>query len=944
MVIALPEIKNREKLKSQLNLKKALITVLFVIIGVTVFAQTGKISGKVSDKKTGETLIGVTVKIAGTTKGASTDVEGRYVISGLTSGKYIVEASYVGYSTKRITDIDVKGNGSTNVDFVLDEASSSNLNEVVISANVSKESVNTLYANQKSSLSISSGISAELIRKSPDKNTSEVLKRVSGTSIQDNKYIIVRGLSDRYNSAMLNNSVLPNTEVDKKAFSFDILPSNLIDAIVVNKTASADIPGDFSGGVVQVTTKDFPDVPFLNFSLGTSYNTQSTFKDFLSPKKSGNEVFGFYSKDRDIPSGFPSRIDYLAKTESERFALSRTFANNWGYDKVKATLGPIFQANYGTSKVFKDDSKFGTVLSLSYRYDERLRESDQIAYTGQNAGDRYHDNAYNYNTNIGGLANFAYSWGTNKIALKNLYNRVLESQFIERIGTDESGSPFLRTGDYLLQRSLLSSQLTGNHILSSVSKIKLDWGLNFANIDRKEPGYKRMEYADGGDGILRASIQPGSASAGLGGNFSSALNENTYGGSADLTIPVKWFKDTNKLKIGYFGQYRKRDFSARNIGFIRSGSSFNTSLLTLPQDKIFNANNIAPNGFIIDEITNGSDRYDANSLLNAGYVMFDGYLTEQLRLGIGVRLENYNQKLNSTDNSSRALKIDTTYTNILPSANLIYNLTDKASIRLSGSQTVGRPEFREIAPFSFYDFNKNVNVYGQPKLKQSKTTNFDLGYALYPASGEAITVSVFYKYFESPIEQQLDPAASGRSFGYFNAPSANLYGVEAEFRKTLSFVGEEFDNFTFSANASYIKSEVKVPTTVNIKGKRPMMGQSPYLLNAGLQYSSKDENPIGVSLLYNRIGKRIWVVGNVRDPDVYERPRNVLDLQLSKKFAKSRAEVKLNYSDIFNNKAIYYQKPKTANPDASFNERTDNVNISDRFGSTISLGFSYKIK
>lgn len=931
-------------MKSQLTLKKALITILYVIIGSAAFAQTGKISGKVSDKKTGETLIGVTVKIVGTTKGVSTDVEGRYTINGLTTGKFTIEASYIGYSTKRITDVEVKQNGSIAVDFILDEASSSNLNEVVISANVKKESVNALYANQKSSINISSGISAELIRRSPDKNTSEVLKRVSGASIQDNKYIIVRGLSDRYNSAMLNNSALPNTEVDKKAFSFDILPSNLIDAIVVNKTASADIPGDFSGGVVQVTTKDFPETSFLNFSLGTSYNTQSTFKDFLSPEKSGNEIFGFYDKKRDLPASFPTRGEYLSQTEEKRFALSKQFANNWGYHKVNSTLGPVFQGNYGDSKIFKDNSKFGTVLSLSYRYDERLKESDQIAYTGQNKGEIFHDNAYNYNTNIGGLANFAYSWGTNKIALKNLYNRVLESQFIERIGVDESSTPFHRTGDYLLQRSILSSQLTGNHLLSTDSKIKLDWALNFANIDRKEPGYKRMEYTDGDDGTPRASVQSGSASSGLAGNFSSVLNENTYGATADLTIPVKWFRDNNKIKIGYFGQYRKRDFTARDIGFIKSSNTFNDALLQLPQDKIFDVKNIGPNGFIIDDITNGSAKYDANSLLNTGYVMFDGYLLEKLRLGIGARIENYNQKLNSIDNSSRPLKIDTTYTNILPSANLIYNLTEKASIRLSGSQTVGRPEFREIAPFSFYDFNKNVNVYGEPKLKQSKTTNFDLGYALYPASGEAFTVSAFYKYFDSPIEQKLDPGASGRSFGYFNAESANLYGVEAEVRKTLTFIGERFSNFTFSANASYIKSEVNVPTTVNVKGKRPMQGQSPYLINAGIQYNSKQENSTGVSLLFNRIGKRIWVVGNVRDPDIYENPRNVLDLQLSKKFAKARAEVKLNYSDILNNKAIYYQKPKNADPDAAFNEKTDHINIKDTFGSTISIGFSYKIK
>lgn len=935
-------------MKPQLKLNKTIITLLLlVIISATGFAQgTGKISGTVTDKKTGETLIGVTVKIANTVKGSSTDVEGRYLIAGLTPGKYIVQASYVGYSTKNITEIEVKANASAAINIVMEESNSQNLNEVVITSKASQESINTLYANQKASLSISSGISAELIRRSPDRNTSEVLKRVSGASIQDNKFIIVRGLSDRYNSAMLNNAVLPNTEVDKKAFSFDILPSNLIDAIVVNKTASADIPGDFSGGVVQVTTKDFPDSRFFNFSLGTSYNTQSTFKDFQKAAGSKNGAFGFYNKDRDIPASFPSRAQYLNAPIADRVALSKQFTNNWGYNGVKSTLGPILQVNYGTTKRFKDNSQFGTVLSLSYRYDERLKTSDQKAYAGQSLGDQFSDKVYSYNTNIGGLANFAYSWGNNKIALKNIYNRVLENQFTSREGIDDSQSKFLRTADYLLQRSLISNQLSGNHLLSVDKKIKLDWNLNFANTNRKEPGFKRMEYQqeDGVAGYTRASVpSSGQADPRLAGNFSSKLNENLYGGSFDITVPVKWFQDNNKIKFGYFGQYRKRDFAARVIGFTRNGN-FDTSLLTLPQDQIFAPANIRENGFVLNEITNGGDRYDANSLLNAGYVMFDGYLTEKLRLGIGARLESYHQQLNSADNNFTPIVVDTTYTNLLPSANFIYNLTEKASLRLSGSQTVGRPEFREIAPFSFYDFNRNVSIVGNPNLKQSKTTNFDLGYAVYPSSGQVFSLSAFYKKFDRPIEQTLQLGTSGRTFGYANSKSATLYGAEMEFRRPLNFIGESFSNITFSTNASYMKSEVKVATTVNKTGKRPLQGQSPYLINAGLQYTSKAENSSGVSLLFNRIGKRIWAVGNVQDPDIYERSRNVLDLQLAQKFAKSRAEVKLNYSDILNNKAIYYQKVKGSDPNAAFDAKTDNVNISDRFGSTFTLTFSYKIK
>ncbi len=918
---------------------KILFSVIFLLgaIGINANAQTGKIVGKVTDKATGETLIGLTVGVEGTIKGASTDIEGRYSLA-LPVGIYSLTFRYLGYQTKSITGVVVSEGKVTNLDVVIPETTSQSLKEVVVTASFKKETVGALYAQQKNNISISSGISADIIRRSPDRNTSEVLKRISGASIQDNKFIIVRGLSDRYNSAMLNNAMLPNTEVDKKAFSFDILPSNLIDAIVVNKTASADIPGDFSGGVVQVTTKDFPDSKFLNFSLGTSLNTQSAFKDFQSAQKNGNEVFGFYDKGREIPSNFPTKNEYLAMRASgspQAFELSKAFKNNWGYNNVTSKLGPIFQMNYGNNKVFKNDNKFGTILSLSYRYDERLKQTDQIAYAGQNVGDKFSDNAYNYNTNIGGLANFTYGWGNSKISFKNLYNRVLESQFTNRQGIDESGQDFLRTADYLLQRSLISNQLRGDHLLSQSSKIKIDWNLNYANTNRKEPGFKRMEYAQG-----VASMPQGSSDPRLAGNFSSKLNENSYGAILNTIVPVKWFKENNKVKFGYFSQFRTRDFNARVIGFIRDVGFDAFNELALSQDKIFAPENIRSRGFVLDEITNGADTYKAKSALNAGYLMFDGFLTTQLRVGAGARIESYNQKLNSADNAFTPIVVDTTNINILPSVNLIYNLNEKSSIRLSGSKTVGRPEFREIAPFAFYDFNKNVSIQGNPKLKQSNTLNADLGFATYPNSGETFAVSAFFKTFDLPIEQALQLGTSGRTIGYNNAKSATLYGIEAEIRKSLAFISDKFKNLSFSANASFIQSEVIVSKLINKEGVRPLQGQSPYLINGGLQYNSSNANTSGFSLLYNRIGRRIWAVGNVEDKDIYENPRNVLDFQYSQKMVKSKLEFKINYSDILNNQGIYYQD---INDNGVYDEGKDYLNIADRFGSNISISIAYKI-
>jgi len=287
--------------------RRTALTVLVLFLGITAYAQTGKISGVVSDKKTGETLIGVTVKIKGTTKGVSTDVDGKYTLQAMANGKHTLEFSYVGYQTKEVSDVEVKAPSVTSLNIVLSEAGGQNLQEVVVKASFKQESVNSLYAQQKNSALISDGISSDQIKKSPDKNTSDVLKRISGATIQDNKFVVVRGLSDRYNTATLDGSTLPSTEANRKAFSFDIVPSNLVDKITISKTATPDLPADFAGGAVQISTKDIPDQNFLSLGVGYGYNSQSTFKDFLGTKKNALAYLGYEDGSKQLAENFPSR-------------------------------------------------------------------------------------------------------------------------------------------------------------------------------------------------------------------------------------------------------------------------------------------------------------------------------------------------------------------------------------------------------------------------------------------------------------------------------------------------------------------------------------------------------------------------------------------------------------------------------------------------------------
>ena len=358
------------------------ISLLLILGTLTTFSQqAGKISGRVTDSKSGETLIGLTVKITGATLGASTDIEGRYTLGNLNPGKYSLSFSYIGYQAKNITDIEVLAGKTTTLDVIMEEASSLALEEVVITATVRQESISALYAQQKNSISISSGITSELIRRTPDRNTSEVLKRVSGASIQDNKFVIIRGLADRYNSSILNNAVLPSSEPDRKAFSFDIIPANLIDRIVVNKTASADLPGDFAGGVIQVITRDVPEENFLNASVSFGYNNQSTFKDFTSNARNKYDFLGFDDGSRKLPAGFPGSFQaYNPLSNADKAKYSAQVKNSYAEVSPMAIPSQNHQLTWGKRKELKNGGSFGNVVSLSYRNSQNRAFAERKDY------------------------------------------------------------------------------------------------------------------------------------------------------------------------------------------------------------------------------------------------------------------------------------------------------------------------------------------------------------------------------------------------------------------------------------------------------------------------------------------------------------------------------------------------------------------------------------
>ena len=361
----------------------------------------------------------------------------------------------------------------------------------------------------------------------------------------------------------------------------------------------------------------------------------------------------------------------------------------------------------------------------------------------------------------------------------------------------------------------------------------------------------------------------------------------------------------------------------------------------MPKEQIFSPTNISTNGYILSDFSNYTDSYDANSDLNAGFLLMDNKLGEKIRLSYGARLEQFAQTLNAIDFSGQKIAAKQDNFDVLPSANFSYSLNSRSNIRLSGSQTVSRPEFRELALFNYYDFIAQTSVTGNPDLKRAKIFNGDLRYELYPSAGETFTVSAFYKNFDSPIEQRVNSNSTPvvRGINYLNADQATSLGIELDIRKKLSFMGDKewLNNLTAFANATYINSQVQGEGI-----DRPLQGQSPYLINAGLQYFSP-KTALTFTSVYNRIGQRIFLVGYQGYPDIYENARDVFDFQVSKRILKSQAEIKLNVSDLLNQSTVFYQNNAGNANKAYEGAGVDRMINSSKLGSNVSLSFSYNL-
>lgn len=914
-------------------------------------AQTiQKLYGKVLNNKN-EPLVGVSIVIEGSTTGTSTDVEGRFSIATTLSTVNLI-FSAVGYSEKKIGNVETK---QEDLIVIMEAAGKKLENVVVTAASTKRETVNALIAYQKNTSTVSQVISAEAIKRSPDKNTGEVLKRIPGTSIQEGKYLVVRGLSDRYNQAMLNGVLLSSTEPDRKTFSFDIFPSAMIDNIIINKSFIPELSGEWAGGLIQVNTKDIPSTSFLNIQAGTGFNSQTIGNDFYTYKGGKYDFLGIDDGTRALPASLPTKSAYnnigngAAKTE-----FGKLFKNIWAADKTSSNFLPVlnksFQINGGFNKRLKNNMKLGAIYALTYNQSvKRTDFTNRVFNIVNNQADisfDYSNKKYSRDVLWGGLGNITLQINNNhKVSFKNILNVNATNYVTERTGKDFEFDPIygenIKATELALKtNTFFNTQLSGDHNFQQV-RSKLHWYGSFTILDQYIPDQRRIQYNQdptiaNAPYYLLTSASPSSQRSGS--RYFGTLSDYIYNAGADASTAFNLFGYNQTVKAGYFFQVKDRIFNSRPFAiYIPKGE--NKTLQALPADQIFSEQNFGngfDNKFAFSELAGDQYRYIANSILNAGFIQLDNSFTDKLRATYGVRVEHFDQVVGSMKQSDRR-HVHSVVTDWLPGFNLTYKLNSQTNIRLSGSQTVIRPEFRELSTFQFFDFDLGATVAGNTSLKRTKVSNADIRYEYYPRPGELITAGLFYKYFNSPLELYFNQTGAGSSstFNYINADKATGYGVEFELRKKLDF-SNILRRFTFQTNLAYIYNRVQRGSS---RLDRPMQGQSPYVINASLQYDVEKAG-INATLLFNQIGDRIFYVGGDQPP-VWEASRPVFDFQIAKKVMNNAGEIKFSVSDILNRVANFYQD---LNDNRKYDNGVDALTINRRYGSNFSFTFSYKIK
>jgi len=930
---------------------KYIFLVLIFAFAHTVYGQgqEGTIRGKVIDASSGEPLIGVNVLIVGTSDGASTDVDGAFSLK-VSEGTYNLRLSYISYQNKTIEGIEVKAGEITVLNDIGLSTATTEMEEVVVTAGAVRNSEAAMLTMKRTSPQMLDGISSEKFDKIGVSDAAQALKKVTGVSVEGGKYVYVRGLGDRYTNTMLNSVEIPSLDPNRNSLQVDIFPSNLIENMVINKTASAELPADFTGGIVNIETIDFPERPIFDISTSFTYNPQMHFNsNYLTYEGSDTDFLGFDNGTRELPNeargeNIPSPLSGTSDNNVHEFVNSfnptlgpKQQTNNMDYslgltlgDQYKVgddnTLGYILSGKYSNNTKYYNDYKYG-----EWQNALNAENLDLVRSTTQN-GTVAENNVF-----LGGLAGVAYKAGQSKFKLTGMHLQNGESRSANFL-VDNSESAPGQSGyigeSYNLEyseRSITNFLLNGTHYFDNANW-EIDWRLSPTFSTMNDPDLRKTTY----------TIKPNgdyTFNAGAGGFPSRTwryMDEVNLVGRVNISGDYELFGNPAIVKFGGSHVYKERDYEILSYTASFFGNQFDWQgdpSEILIDDHIYGNGN---GGTIYYQSGNpdpNPNAYNSNSSNTAVYVSNQFSLIQNVKTTIGLRVENYVLRHTGRDisyaqgDTEAGINFDDEKVldalDFFPSANVIYNVTDRMNVRFSYSKTIARPSFKEMSfaqildPISNRIFNGGLYPIGSwdGNLHETRINNFDLRFESFLSGNQLISVSGFYKTFDDPIELvRLRASATSSEFQPRNVGNGEVYGAEFEFRKSFNFLSESLTNFGFSTNVTVVKSLIDMTDEEynarknrekegqNIDDQRQMAGQAPYIINAGLTYDNTDLN-MDAGLFYNLKGETLVLVGGGTYPDVYSEHFHNLKFNLNKAFGpRNQYSLSVNVSNILNDR------------------------------------------
>ncbi|MFI3287188.1 MAG: TonB-dependent receptor [Rikenellaceae bacterium] len=920
-----------------------------------LIADLHNIEGTVTDAQTNDPIIGAVIIVKDNpAKAVATDIDGNFILQGIELPTTIV-VNYAGSKTQEILVQSAKD--KLNIALEADVIA---LESVQVVRRRKQNTETAMIAALRQTNAVAVGISSAQISKTSDSDAGEVVRRIPGISLIDSRFIVVRGLAQRYNNVWLNGGGLPSTEADGRAFSFDVIPSSCIDNIIISKSFTADLPGDFSGGFIQVISKGMPDESSVKISLGTGINSQTQFQSATLGSRSSTEWLGFDNSLRPLSSDFPSDLRTVSDTEELNKLFSEGFNQDWATsnftptpdikasvqwnERINDKLGMVFTFNY--------ENKYKTITDMQndrYGLYNTLTETSVL----ENA---FTDNQYSQETNISAMNNWVYQKDeNNRFEFRNLFNITGTNRYTDRIGYDYTGTTdtYNHEVEYMYSSRLsYTGQLAGNHKFGDDKTNLLDWNATYSYANMSEPDRRVVNESKNGDPNEDGSFTPTRNEI---RRYYRDLDDNIFSGGVNYKKDFRGGNWMPTLKAGLYSEYRSRQYTPRRFAISAINDPTNADAFAdfytddvevKMSDKWIGTD---PGQYMFVEDGFYSDAYSGDYYIGAAYTQATLPIGKFI-IDLGVRMEYWNMTVDYNDSatSQRVVmkSVENTELSILPALNVSYNINTRHTLRASYGRTVNRPEFREVSPSIYYDFELDAEMTGNTELQMATIDNVDLRYEFYPKSGEIISIGAFYKHFIDPIEWTFTQMGDNSyRYSYENAESAYTAGVELDIRKTFDFIGVPELALVF--NGAYIVSEVEFSEDDAIQQRsRPLQGQSPYIVNVGMYYDSGEKLGLSASLLYNIIGERIVGIGKTLSndnpdaylPDSYEMPRSMLDFTIAKKFAK-RYEVKLGLKNLLNSPVEITQIATYTDTDGVYHE-IEQVTKKYYEGISASLSFS----